>query len=78
MIRLKYIENNYSIDYPQDIVRIVDVFYSRGYIISYGDAAKAWEQYSDTLCAGWIMLPEEDETVFETIFYLFEEDGGDV
>lgn len=75
MRRLKYIESRHSIDFPQDIVRIVDIFIDRGYVVSYGDAAKAWEQHSETLCAGWLMLPYEDQEVFDAIFNYFEDDG---
>lgn len=74
MIRLKYKYDRHSLHYPQDVVRIVDIFADRGYIITYNDAARAWEEYSDGLCAGWLVLPDDDEEVFETVFNHFEEE----
>jgi hypothetical protein len=63
---------NHHFEYTNDIDRIVKIFADRGYEISATDAVKAWEQFSDSMCAGWMCLGEDDE-VFTDSFYYFEE-----
>jgi hypothetical protein len=63
---------NHHFEYTNDIDRIVKIFADRGYEISATDAVKAWEQFSDSMCAGWMCLGEDDE-VFEDAFYYLEE-----
>jgi hypothetical protein len=63
---------NHHIEYTNDIDRIVKIFADRGYEISHSDAIRAWEEFSDSLCAGWMCLGEDDE-VFHDAFYYFEE-----
>lgn len=31
------------------------------------DALTDWDEYSDSLCAGWINLPEEDEDILNIL-----------
>jgi hypothetical protein len=52
--------------WSEDVGRIIGICYARGCIISQADAQAAWEQYSDDLCAGWLILGEDDE-VFRTV-----------
>lgn len=54
-------------DYPEDVERIVKVLADRGYKCSPGDAAILWDRYSDSMAAGWMMLPQDDEDVFGCI-----------
>jgi hypothetical protein len=63
---------NHHYEYQSDIGRIVQVFAERGYEISESDAVLVWEKYSDSMCAGWMMLGEDDE-VFYDCFSYFEE-----
>jgi hypothetical protein len=63
---------NHHYEYQSDINRIVQVFAEHGYEISESDAVLAWEKYSDSMCAGWMMLGEDDE-VFYDCFSYFEE-----
>jgi hypothetical protein len=63
---------NHHIEYTNDIDRIVKIFADRGYKISHTDAVRAWEQFSDSMCAGWMNLGEDDE-VFADTFCYFEE-----
>jgi hypothetical protein len=63
---------NHHYEYQSDIDRIVQVFAERGYEISESDAVLAWEKYSDSMCAGWMSLGEDDE-VFYDCFSYFEE-----
>jgi hypothetical protein len=63
---------NHHYEYTNDIDRIVKIFSDKGYEISATDAVKAWEQFSDSMCAGWMSLGDDDE-VFQDAFYYFEE-----
>jgi hypothetical protein len=47
-----------------DVARIVQVFADRGCFISSEDASKAWEAESESVCAGWLFLPDDDEELF--------------
>lgn len=73
MKKLKFKEPyNHHFEYKSDIDRIVKIFSDRGYEISHTDAVHAWEQFSDSMCAGWMSLGDDDE-VFSDAFYYFEE-----
>jgi hypothetical protein len=63
---------NHHYEYTNDISRIVKIFADRGYEISHTDACRAWEQFSDSMAAGWMSLGSDDE-VFEDAFSYFEE-----
>jgi hypothetical protein len=63
---------NHHFEYTNDIDRIVKIFADKGYEISATDAVKAWEQFSDSMCAGWMSLGDDDE-VFQDAFSYFEE-----
>lgn len=74
MKKLKFKEPyNYHYEYSYDIERIVKVFADRGYEISETDALRAWEAFSDSMCAGWMCLDDEDDYVFQNAFYYFDE-----
>lgn len=64
---------NHHLEYTKDIERIVKVFADRGYEISSEDALRAWEEFSDSMCAGWMILGSDDEQVFQDCFCYFEE-----
>lgn len=74
MIALKYKETwaNWSEHELADSAHIVELFAARGYAISLRDAWEAWSDYSAEQCAGWIMLHENDEAIFNTLFFRFE------
>jgi hypothetical protein len=73
MKRLKVKEQyNHHFEYQNDIDRIVKIFADRGYEISHSDAVRAWEQFSDSMAAGWMSLGSDDE-VFSDVFCYFEE-----
>ena len=63
---------NHHMEYRHDIQRIVEIFAPRGYEISESDAVVAWEQFSDSMCANWMILGTDDE-VFDDAFYYFQE-----
>jgi hypothetical protein len=63
---------NHHYEYTNDIDRILNIFADHGYEITYTDAVHAWEQFSESMCAGWMSLGDDDE-VFQDAFYYFEE-----
>lgn len=63
---------NHHFEYTNDIDRIVKIFADRGYEISSTEAVHAWEMFSDSMCAGWMSLGQDDE-VFQDAFPYFEE-----
>jgi hypothetical protein len=73
MQKLKVKEQyNHHFEYKNDIDRIVKIFADRGYEISATDAVHAWEMFSESYCAGWMSLGDDDE-VFADAFWYFEE-----
>lgn len=65
---------NHHYEYVDDIDRIVKVFADRGYEISREDCVLAWESYSELeYAAGWLVLPESDEFLYNEIRDYFEE-----
>jgi hypothetical protein len=70
--KLKFKDYNHHFEYKNDIDRIVKIYAERGYDITYSDAVHAWEKFSETMCAGWMCLGDDDE-VFHDTFYYFEE-----
>ena len=64
---------NHHYEYTDDIDRIVKVFSDRGYEISRECAVKSWELVSNQLAAGWLILPESDESLYTEIRNYFEE-----
>lgn len=53
--------------YPQDIKRIMKAGIDVDIILSPKAAERIWDEYSDMLCAGWLILPKDDETIGEII-----------
>ena len=66
MPRLR-VKNTAHIRYPEDVARIKRICKERGYKISRHDAQSAWEEYSDSMAAGGLILHDDDEEVFRTI-----------
>ena len=64
---------NHHYEYIDDIDRIVKVFADREYEISREDAVRSWELVSNQLAAGWLILPESDESLYNEIRDYFEE-----
>lgn len=53
--------------FPDDAQRIVRICADRGIAISETEATKAWEDYSESLSARWMRLPEKDDGVFSCV-----------
>ncbi len=62
-------------DYPEDCQRIKEIASQAGFNITLNVASEIWENYSEHLAAGWLILPEEDyliESVIKMHFYCNE------
>lgn len=69
MKTLRFVPPEYMrkrIRFPEDISRIVEICFNKGYIISESDAQDAWEEYSDSLAASWLILGSDND-VFKNI-----------
>ena len=49
------------------VLRIVAIFRRRGLCLDPLRAEAAWEEYSAGYAAGWMVLPDEDDDVFEIV-----------
>ena len=50
--------------YPDDLDRFAAILAARGYRASMEDLGRAWEDYSDSMCAVWMVPPRDDEHVW--------------
>lgn len=70
--RLRFVDPNKD-PYRANVRHIQRVAAKRGFDISYEDAKRAWETYSDSMAAGWLTLPESDDHLWLCIYCYFEE-----
>ena len=60
--------------YSEDVQRIRGIMEAEGCTAPATDIYMAWSEYSSSLCASWLYLPEEDKDVLKCIEpYLTEE-----
>jgi len=63
-----------KIRYKEDVDRIVLAFAENDCQISDVDAASAWSMYSEEYyCAGWLMLPESNQHIYDILLPFFKE-----
>ena len=55
-----------------DVDRIVRICAARSVLVSPHDAQSAWEEYSDSMAAGWLGLGSDDEVYEDVMRYLVE------
>lgn len=68
MIELHYYNNDpYKDYYYDDIRRILRVLHSKGYTATVDDIVRAWEAHSEDYCAGWLVLPDNDDEIYTNI-----------
>jgi len=65
IMNIAYCKGDY--EFPEDVERLVQVIYEKGYIISPMEAENAWQDYSNDIDAGWIVLPDSSENIWEMI-----------
>ncbi len=55
------------IRYPEDCLRIQKLCLSHKWDVSLAEANAMWETYSASMCAGWMILPESDNILWQVI-----------
>lgn len=58
-------------EYVEDTKRIVNVVMNHGIWINPLEAEQMWEEYSDTLAATWMTLPEDDSELWDILKEFF-------
>jgi hypothetical protein len=53
--------------YPDDCKRIAEVALKAGYAVSMWEAEAIWDAYSDSMAAGWMGLPDDDEELMSIV-----------
>jgi len=46
-------------EYPEDVQKIINQLMNKGTQVSVKEAVMLWEDYSSSLCAGWLFVPTE-------------------
>ncbi|MGH8785001.1 MAG: hypothetical protein ACREYA_07935 [Cupriavidus necator] len=65
--------------YADDIKRMLQCLAAAGCQTTEDAAVQAWAEYSDDYCAGWLVLPEDDVTLLETLLkYLKDPESAEV
>jgi len=54
-------------EYKDDSIRIAAVAYEHSIVLTLKQAEKVWQIYSDSMAAGWMLLPKTDEELWEII-----------
>ena len=62
-IELKFTEDY---EYPEDVDQIVQSFKNAGLVCTRRQAYLMWESYSDGICAGWMILPSNDDAIIRS------------
>lgn len=65
-------------DYPSAVERLVHIADDAGYVLTPVDAERIWSEYSDTFCAGWLHLHDDDADVLRILLQYGQviEQGG--
>jgi len=71
-IRVKEDKPTFVTREETDVERLVGIFQKKGFSISSQEARILWEKYSDSLCAGWLKMDEDDNVVFDKVQPYFE------
>jgi len=51
-------------EYIEDSIKIVKIAFEHGVLLQVSEAEKIWLDYSDSLAAGWINLPKDDNELW--------------
>jgi hypothetical protein len=60
----------YKLNYDnsgEDVSRIMEAALHYGVVLSPQEAEKAWDEYSESMAAGWMMLPETKEEIWNCL-----------
>ena len=72
-VKMSFVGNEWDKQCWQDCERIQRVFKEHGYAISLNEAWLLWDTCSDVVSASWLVMPKEDEKLFECLLPHFEE-----
>lgn len=60
-----------SFQFKSDVERLQRVALAHGVLLQFWTAVKLWEANSDSACAGWLVMPKDDEELwFEAASFL--------
>lgn len=63
--------------HSSDVEQIWQAMTDAGYDVCRCECRKAWEEYSDSMEAGWMFVPEDDpEKIISCIIRYFEDTAG--
>jgi len=68
------IRTNNNIEELDDCVRIKKVLLDYGFEATLAECEILWKMHSESFAAGWLILPEEDDALFNSISYYLIED----
>ena len=63
-------------DYPADVDRILLALAHHGYLATRQECVALWQQYSDSMCAGWMMLPDSEAEIVSCVRGYFDVDDN--
>ena len=69
--KMRFIGFGWDNSCRSDAERIKEAAAALGYSITVEDAEKAWECYSESMAAGWMMLDEDDGDIWRNISHYF-------
>ena len=58
---------SFAVQLKIDVERMVRCAHDAGHNVTEKDLVSAWTDYSDSLCATWMMLPEESDTLLSIL-----------
>lgn len=76
LIPIRVNEDSDAGHYRYDCQRMVQVMAQHGYYATEEQVRRMWDKYSDSMAAGWLHLPEDDEQLFMDLSYHFEPEQG--
>ena len=57
-------DDKYKTYREDSVLRMMKVCITNGVLATAEQVSDAWEGYSDSMCAGWMPLPDKDRDVF--------------
>lgn len=66
-MEMKRIIPKQNVEYAEDAFRIAKICAANGISVYADDALQIWEDYSETMAAGWMTLPVDDEEVLQIV-----------
>ncbi|RKZ94985.1 MAG: hypothetical protein DRQ40_04700 [Gammaproteobacteria bacterium] len=67
------VTDEYTKEYPKDILRLRTVFADNGFSITQEQASQLWQMHSENWAAGWLVMDGyTDKQLFKALDGLFE------